>query len=241
MRNRLYILILFAWISQSCSLIDDYTLGDMAERRVSLPLTLEKFDIKGSFSITLLQDTVGFLVVKCHDKVIHDVDIKIQNDVLILRENVKSRWLKDYPIINIELHLAKIPMIEVRQPCKLNIPNIFKSHSFYLVDWGNYVDCSANVDVDILRIDVSGESFGTYRCKGYAEYATLNAHGAALIDLSQTQVKYCTANQGSTETMHIWVTDHLKANITTAGNIHLSGNPTIELTRQGSGELVRVP
>lgn len=241
MKGSLYILILFIWIFNSCSLINDYTLGDMAERRVTVPLTPEKFDIMGSFSITLLKDTVGFLVIKCHEKVMQDVEVKVQNDVLLLRENVNSRWLKDYPIIDIEVHLAEIPMVEIRQPCKFSIPNTFKSHKFYLVDWGNYVDCSANVNVDILRIDVSGESFGTYRCKGYAEYATLNAHGAALMDLSQTQVEYCTVNQNSTETMNIWVTDNLKANIASTGDIRLRGNPTIELTRHGSGELVIVP
>jgi len=241
MKGRLYILFLFIWFFKSCNLIDVYTLGDMAERRITVPLTPEKFDIKGSFSITLLQDTVGFLIIKCHEKVMHDVDIKILNGVLLLRENVNSRWLKDYPIIDIEVHLAEIPMVEIRQPCRLSIPNTFKSHKFYLVDWGNYVDCNANLEVDILRIDVSGESFGTYRCEGYAEYATLNAHGAALMDLSQTKVKYCTVNQNSTETINIWVTDYLKATITSTGNLRLRGNPTIELTRQGSGELVKVP
>lgn len=241
MKNRLYILILLVGIFQSCSLISDYTLGDMAERRVNLPATFEKVDIKGSFSITLLPDTLGFAIVKCHQKVMHDVEVSIQNNVLFIRENVKSRWLKDYPIIDIELHLNKIPMIEIRQPCKFNIPSTFKSHEFYLVDWGNYVDCNVNVDVDLLRIDVSGESFGTYRVIGRTEYATLNAHGAALFDLSQTQVKYCIANQGSTINMDIWVTDNLKANITSAGNIRLRGNPTIELNSQGKGELIRMP
>ena len=110
-----------------------------------------------------------------------------------------------------------------------------------MVDWGNYVDCNVNVDVDLLRIDVSGESFGTYRVIGRTEYATLNAHVAALFDLSQTQVKYCIANQGSTINMDIWVTDNLKANITSAGNIRLRGNPTIELNSQGKGELIRLP
>lgn len=241
MKNRLYILILLVGIFQSCSLISDYTLGDMAERRVNLPATFEKVDIKGSFSITLLPDTLGFAIVKCHQKVMHDVEVSIQNNVLFIRENVKSRWLKDYPIIDIELHLNKIPMIEIRQPCKFNIPSTFKSHEFYLVDWGNYVDCNVNVDVDLLRIDVSGESFGTYRVIGRTEYATLNAHGAALFDLSQTQVKRCTANQGSTVKMDIWVTDNLMANITSTGDIHLRGNPTIELNSQGKGELIRTP
>lgn len=241
MKNRIYLLILFFGIFYSCSLISDYTLGDMAERRVNLPATFEKVDIKGAFSITLLPDTVGFAVVKCHEKVMHDVEVKIQNNTLFLRENVKSRWLKDYPIIDIELHLTEIPMIEIHQPCKFTIPYTFKSHAFYLVDWGNYVDCDVNIEVDFLKIDVSGKSFGTYRATGQAEHATLYARGAALFDLSQTQVKRCTANQGSTVKMDIWVTDNLMANITSTGDIHLRGNPTIELNSQGKGELIRTP
>jgi hypothetical protein len=132
-------------------------------------------------------------------------------------------------------------MIEIHQPCKFTIPYTFKSHAFYLVDWGNYVDCDVNIEVDFLKIDVSGKSFGTYRATGQAEHATLYARGAALFDLSQTQVKRCTANQGSTVKMDIWVTDNLMANITSTGDIHLRGNPTIELNSQGKGELIRTP
>jgi len=234
-------LIFLIVILQSCSLISTYTLGDIAERRVNLPATFENIDIKGSFSITLLPDSVGFAVVKCHDKVMNDVEINIHNNTLFIRENVKSRWLKDYPIIDLELHLATIPMIEIRQPCKLSIPNSFKSHAFYLVDWGNYVDCNVNIDVDLLVIDVSGSSYGTYRVTGQAKYATLNARGATLFDLAQTQIKYCTANQGSTVDMDIWVTDTLKASITSTGNIRLRGDPSIELNRQGKGELISLP
>ena len=96
-------------------------------------------------------------------------------------------------------------------------------------------------EVDFLKIDVSGKSFGTYRATGQAEHATLYARGAALFDLSQTQVKRCTANQGSTVKMDIWVTDNLMANITSTGDIHLRGNPTIELNSQGKGKLIRTP
>lgn len=230
-----------AWALQACSLISDYTLGEMAERRVTLPANLDKIDIKGSFSITLTQDTVGFAVVNCYDKIVNDVDVSIRDSVLFLRENVKSRWLKDYPIIAIELHLATFNMIETRQPCKLTIPKTFKSHSLSLVDWGNYLDFNVNIDVDILLIDVSGESFGTYRVKGKAEYAALNAQGGALFDLSQTQIKYCTANQGSIVDMDIWATDNLNAKISSSGNIRLRGDPIVEVNRLGEGKLIKVP
>lgn len=241
MKIRQQIFIILAWALQSCSLISDYTLGEMAERRVTLPANFDKIYIKGSFSITLIQDTVGFAVVNCYDKLMNDVDVSIRDSVLFLRENVKSRWLKDYPIIAIELHLATFNMIETRQPCKFTIPSTFKSHILSLVDWGNYVDFNINIDVDILLIYVSGESFGTYRVKGKAEYANLNAQGAALFDLSQSLIKYCTANQGSIVDMDIWVTDNLKAEISSSGNIRLRGNPIVELNRQGEGKLIKVP
>lgn len=240
MKSRYLIACLTLWGFTSCNLIADYTLGDMAERRVNLPTSFEKMDLKSSFHVTLFQDSVSFVLVKCPEKLLDDIDIKTQNNILSIRENVKSRWLKDYPIIEIELHLTELPMIEIRQPCRLTIPNTFKSQNFYLVDWGKYVDCTANVDVDLLVINVSYNNFGTYRIQGQAENATLHAHGAALMDLSQTKIKYCNAIQNSNATMAIWVTDSIKVDITSSGDVYLKGNPLVELNRQGTGTLINV-
>lgn len=237
----LYTTMLLAWLLAACSLITDYTLGDLAEKRIELPAYIDKFDVKGSFNITILQDSIGFIVIKCHEKVMADVEVSYRNNTVFLSEKVKDRWLKDYPIVEVEMHIASVNMIETHQPCRLYIPGPYKVHSFYLVDWGNYVDCDVNVDVDLFRIDVSGESFGTYRARGQAEYSTINALGVALFDLLLLQVKYCNVTQGSSVSMGIWVTDFLKVNIVSSGNVNLRGNPAIELNSQGTGMIIQSP
>jgi len=53
------------------------------------------------------------------------------------------------------------------------IPETFRTHMFYLVDWGHYTNLRANVQVDFLRIDSAGDSFGTYQVGGSADNAEL--------------------------------------------------------------------
>lgn len=225
----------------SCQWISDFIAGDMTELRVELPHTFDRMDVKGSFHLIIIPDTIGYALIRCPEHVQSDVGLEVKDDVLFVREKVRYRWAKDYPIVEVELHQTALPMIEIRQPCKLTIPQTFRSHQFYLVDWGNYVDCDAKVDVDFIRIDVSGESFGSYRVAGKAEYGLVNSNGAALINLRQAQVSFCTVNQNSVSDVSVWVTQRITINLNSSGNVYLSGNPIIELNKQGSGSLVQLP
>lgn len=233
--------ILFMISLPSCQWISDFIAGDMTERRVELPHTFERVDVKGSFHLIIIPDTVGYALIRCPEHVQSDVALEAKDDVLFVREKVRYRWAKDYPIVEVELHQAALPMIEIRQPCKLTIPQTFRSHQFYLVDWGNYLDCDAKVDVDLVRIDVSGESFGSYRVAGRAEFGTLNANGAALLNFQQMQVRFCTVHQNSVSDVSVWVTQRFTINLNSSGNVYLWGNPIIELSKQGSGNLVQLP
>lgn len=242
MKSKIHLIsILLIAALPSCRWISDFIAGDMTELRVELPPTFDRMDVKGSFNLIIIPDTVGYALIRCPEHVQSDVELEAKDDVLFIRENVRCRWAKDYPIVEVVLHLAALPMIEIRQPCKLSIPQTFKSHQFYLVDWGNYLDCDAKVDVDLVRIDVSGESFGSYRVAGRAEFGLLNAYGAALLNFQQMQVRFCTVNQSSISDLSVWVTQRITINLNSSGNVYLSGNPIIELNRQGSGNLVQLP
>ncbi|GEM_PF-772261 len=222
----------------SCSWISEYMTGDTVTVKHNLSGFVDRIDVKGSFHIIMIQDTVSYALVTCPNKIQEDVEVNLSNFRLYIHEHVGIRWMKNYPIIEVEIHMAYLPMIEAHQPCKLSIPSIFKSHAFYLVDWGNYVDCNINVDVVHLVLSVSGESFGTYRVAGKAEYAHLHARGVSVFDLSEVKIKYCKAYQNSVSDMHIWVEESLNLSILESGNVLLKGNPHIELAQMGTGKLI---
>ncbi|QKG80558.1 GIN domain-containing protein [Tenuifilum thalassicum] len=239
MRNRsLAILLVLVLLSQSCEWLSDSIAGDVTTRKVNLLTHYDSFDIKGSFNVTLYPDTVGYALIRCPENVQPDVKLYFEDDKLLLRENVNGRWLKGYPVIDIEVHLSQIPTIDIRQPCKFRIPVKFKSSKFYFIDWGNYTDCYANVEVDYIRIDASGESFGKYIVEGSAVSCDLNVRGGAIFNLKNTTLRRCVVNHECVEDVYLNVENRLEANIYSSGNIILHGNPEVTLNRIGTGNVI---
>lgn len=200
-----------------------------------------KISVNYSFDITFIQDTVSFVRVICAEEFQNSLRVQYIGDALILDSNLKALWLKGYPRIRLEIHLQELPYTEIFRPCSIVIPETFRTHMFYLVDWGHYTNLRANVQVDFLRIDSSGDSFGTYQVGGSADNAELYCRGSAIYDLSQLVTDTCRAYHWSVSDMHLQVKHFLDANLFSSGNILVSGNPFVSVNGTGTGRVIKLP
>lgn len=226
----------WAWFQCGCRKYDEHTVAV-----IPIQSYYEKITVNYSFHITLVQDTSCYIAVMCAEEFQKKLLIQHQGNALMLNSNLHALWLKGYPRIRLEIHLKELPYIEVFKPCSISIPDTFRTHMFYLVDWGDYTDLQAKVQVDFLRIDSSGDSFGTYQVEGSAVNADLYCRGSAAYDLSKLMADTCKAFHWSVSDMKVGVKHQLEATIYASGNIILHGNPMILLSRKGSGKVIILP
>ncbi|MGE0077448.1 MAG: DUF2807 domain-containing protein [Bacteroidales bacterium] len=223
----------------SCSLIDKWSPGETEVRTVQITNSFEDINIDNIFEITLIQDENSYVDIICGCNFQSKVDVKVEDNTLILDHSIKNRWLNGYDKVKLELHLPTLSTINIHKPIKIETVGTFKTDSFYLIDWSDYSDCNVSVEVNNLAIHTSGDSFGTYIITGKTNTSTIYGRGSAKIDCSALQTETCEYYQKSIVDASINVGNQFDVQIESSGNVYYSGSPNISLVRSGSGKLIQ--
>jgi len=235
-----YIPLIFLPLLAGCSLMDDWSAGDIEVRRITINNDLADIKVENIFEITLIQDDSAYIDVICGENFQPKVDIHADGKSLIIDHSINNRWLHGYDKVKLEVHLTYIPTMNIYSPIKLETRGTFKTNQLYLIDWGNFTECNVSIDANLLRLDTSGDSFGVYKVRGTSLLTEIYSRGSASIDCSGLQTKACILHHKSIMDASITVTDKLDIDIISSGNVFYRGNPTVTLTRSGSGNVYHI-
>lgn len=239
MKTKLIIALTLFSVLSGCDLLDNFGDAKIESRRFNINSSIEHIKVYNTFDITLVQDNSSFAVITCGEDIQSKVEIRVEDNVLIVDHNVNNRWLRGYEKIRIELHFPSVPVINVYKPCKIESLDTLKTDVFYLVDWGNFTDCRVCIDVNLFCIHSSGDSFGSYVVDGKALKSEIYCRGSANYTLNNFYTDSCFLSQESIMDIHLNVNNYLDVLIKSTGNVYYTGEPTINLIRKGEGNLIR--
>lgn len=213
--------------------------GKIESRRFNINANIDHLKVLNTFDITLVQDNNSFAVITCGENIQPKVEIRVEDNVLIVDHAINNRWLSGYEKIRIELHFPSIPVINVYKPCKIEALDTLRTDVFYLVDWGNFADCRVSIDANLFCIHSSGDSFGSYVIGGKALKSEIFCRGSANYSFKDFYTDSCFLSQESIMDIDLNVSVFFDVLIKSSGNVYYTGEPSINLIRKGEGNLIK--
>ncbi|NVO08767.1 MAG: DUF2807 domain-containing protein [Bacteroidales bacterium] len=222
---KLFLIICTSIVYSSCK--DGlFNPGAVVTREIQLSSIIFSVEVNTMLEITLVQDTINKALVTCSENLQSDIDIFVKDNILYLNNSIKYSWSRNYEKVKLELHLIKIPRLDIWKPSYITSRDTIKTHEFFLVDWGKFTELDVTLDVDNCAIDVSVEGFGHYTVKGKSTTATFYCKGSAFFYAEGLQVQNCTVFQNSIGDTYVNVLNKLTVTIQNSGKVYYYGNPS---------------
>lgn len=226
-------------LTSGCSMIDNLSPGETQIRQQQIDSAIEEININAMFEITLIQDNRAYIDIICGENFQPKIDISTVNNQLHLNHNIKNRWLHGYDKVKLRIHLPRIAVINIRTPSKIETEGTLSTETLTVIDWSDYAECNLTVNTTKFNLHTSGDSFGIYSISGKAKGTEIYSRGSASISCTNLQAESCKLSHKSIMDIPVNASHQLDVTILASGNVYYSGDPTISLTRNGSGNLIR--
>jgi len=108
-------------------------------------------------------------------------------------------------------------------------------------DFDLALSSSGSIDIQELRADdINADltSSGNITVRGEAKKLDLDVSSSGLFQAGDLKVQEADITLSSSGGITVWVTDDLRAKISSSGNIYYYGNPTVNTNLTSSGEVI---
>ncbi len=221
-----YLILVLLLTLASCEKGALFNSGEVVTREVLLQDDISIIEANTMSEITLVQDTINKAIITCGENLQPDIDLFVKENILHINNTIKYSWSRSYEKIKLELHLIRIPQLNIRKPTYITTRDTFKAEGFFLVDWGLFTELDVTLDVNGCALDVSSEDFGHYTIKGKTVNANFFGKGSSFIYAGELQAQKCTVKQRSIGDIYVNVSDELTVSIETTGRVFYYGNPS---------------
>ena len=242
----------------SCNKIDGlFSNGNPITESRNLDSCFNSICMYNNVSVELVRSDHPHIELTCPENLIDKITTTLKGNSLIIRNENDFNWLRSYDYeCNITVFYDSIDMIEYASNGKLtardslrglavfdtlkdisgNDSLIIKKQTFHL----NISEGSGDIDLtfncDILKNGISnGTSDVTLRGNvGYAQHL-LKSYGK--LDASNLNTNIITIQSNTTNDAYVWARTRLKAEVNSIGNVYYKGNPYIEKSINGDGNV----
>lgn len=198
----------------------------------------EKINVYDKIQIELRPSTVNRATITCGKNLVDFVITEMIGNELTIRNDNNCNYLRSY----------KKEMKIILEFTKLSYVNLLGAGSFTCTDTiqQSYFEvhgesCSGDFNLlfntDSLRLTLETGNSNAILA-GKTNLAYYYSGGTSIIDASNMITKVCLSNNSGTGDFKFNVIDYLYANIAEMGNIYYSGNPAVDKTGDGKGQLI---
>lgn len=207
---------------------------------------LGKFDeieLKSAFEVFLTQDTVYKVIVAGNTKMIENISVEVENNILRLKDNNHNKWLNPRKNkIRIYIHSDKPKKVTSFETCNVQTTNPIESNEFGLVTGSKLNMANLELNNNIFYFWNVHPCGGKITLKGKSNTLKLWNFAIMTVDAHNLETKYCIVENHSKGDCTVFVNDFLEYSIYGEGDINLYGNPSqIVLHDQTStGRLIKM-
>lgn len=213
--------------------------------------SFSKLANNGSFEITIVEDTVSYVLIEAESNIIPYIETSIDNGALIIdnRETVNPRRP-----MKLTVHTPEMEAIELNGSGNI-FTEAFVSESFSVVCDGSgnitttstcaeaylRVNGSGNITANFLTENLDAEIHGSGNIKlyGAGTHSKMGIYGSGDINYYDYTQKYCSAVSDGSGNIYVQVSDGLDVKIFGSGSVYYKGNPLVNSEINGSGHLIQ--
>jgi len=216
--------------------------GIETKREIMIDQSFSSIEIKNTFDIVLVQDTVNKALVTCGKNLQSYVSVGVENNVLMLDQDTKFKWSRKYERIKLELHLTEAPTIKADEPINLKSKGVLKGDKFILNNSAIVNEVDVNLDVRYCGIFMVSDNAGYFKIKGKCYSAYLEGWGSCQVRADSLVVSNdCYIEHRGMGDVYVNAVSLLSASIEFTGNVYYTGHPTqIIVNRKSTGQLINL-
>lgn len=191
--------------------------------------------------VQITQSDENRIQVKAGENIIDDIETRMEEGVLIIRNNNTCNWMRSYTKkIEVQVEVKQLYEIEMRGVGEISSTNAINSDSLMLNVWdaAGKVDLTIDTKKSTIRYHI-GTADIIYRGKTRLSYISSNSYGpvdARDLESEQTYISTIGSNNN-----YVWATEILEATVGSIGNIYYKGDPKILKTFfNGSGKIEKI-
>lgn len=205
---------------------------------------LEAFDslyIGPRFDVTLVEDTVDFIILKAGRNLLELISTDIKNNKLSLLNKNKCNWVRSYDTpLEAELHYSRMHHIEILGSGNLTNVDTLKNDSLSL----ELYDASGNVELlvdnQLLRI-AQHTGANDVRVKGRTSGLYVYCASLGMTDCVDLNAMYVFARNKSSADMRVFSNGLFDLSVEGDGNLFYKGSGELRSSfRSGRGAIGRI-
>ena len=207
---------------------------------IDLPF-FNKLQLYERIKFELVQDSVNKVILKGGENLLNKIDVKISEDTLIINNNNKCNFLRNYiKIVTAEVHFKELNQLRYFGTELLTNKGVLNLPWFNLSIESS--SGSVNLNLNSSVIYASSGNYGDFNIAGKTNIAFIYNNSNGYCNTYNLLVK--DSIKVSSRTMGIMKINAdntlLNAEILNGGNIFYKGNPSsILLKKTGKGELIK--
>ena len=199
--------------------------------------SFKHINIYGIYDVVLKQDTIHKLTIQGVADFITDIEARVENDTLIIRDIHKNLFrIEERPILY--LHFKDIKYLWTINPVKVTNEDTLKLDWFYYYPVGEIGEAHLTVQCNFFGMDNSANTLGRFFIRGTAQTARFyNRYGSSIYaDSLKSQVVQ--VYNESVGDVYVYADELLRVFIWGPGNIYYSGGAVPEIVERRSSGMV---
>jgi hypothetical protein len=216
------------------------TVGAEQVKDIDLPF-FNKLQLYERIKFELVQDSVNKVILRGGKNLLTKIDLRISEDTLIINNNNKCNFLRNYSkIVTAEIHFKELIELKYFGTETLTNKGVLNLPWFAL----SILSSSGSVDLNLNSnvIYASSGNYGDFNLSGKTNFAFFDINSNGYCNTSNLLVK--DSIKVSSRTMGIMKVNAdntlLNVEIKNGGNVFYKGTPSsILLKKTGKGELIK--
>lgn len=210
-------------------------MATVALGQTSLPLTnVNGVVVKGTLTVQI-EKGAGELLIYGEKEAVAKLDISIEDGILQLHSGKGKFGLSS--VDKVVIKLPELETLKLSGAAEVNASGFTNEELFvYVAGAGS---CDLNIDVPIVKLDVSGAA--EIEMQGTAQTVVINLSGAASFDAEDYLVRDMTLVLAGAAAAEVNVSGQLDVNISGVGSVEYKGEPKVLRKRiSGAGVVEQI-
>ena len=208
-------------------------------RKTRVLNVFNRIDLQDNVDLVITPDYVSRVEVEAGEKIIGGVTTEVVDGQLLIRNNNKCNWLRDYSKpIRVYVTSANLWQITYSGSGNVTAPDTLRMDSISVVVWGG---CGTiNLTMNVWQGSFS-MNMGTtdIRLHGICAITSAYVHDYGLYDARDLKTGYTFITSSGSNDSYVRAVNYLEATINSIGNIYYKDEPkTIQVKINGSGKVL---
>lgn len=215
--------------------------GDAVFETIELA-SFSKIDIPKGVAVELVESSESKIEITSKENYLPNLDFKILNDELVVRNNSNCSMLHDYKLATLRIYTPTLSKIVSRTQFEVSSVGILHFPELFVITSLEEESASSkiNLEIDNHTFKIEDNQVGYFKISGRTIWFDVALYGGnGRVEAQDLVTKDCTFYQRSNNDILVQANNKLVGTIYSVGNILVFNKPdTVEVTQKYTGKLI---